>query len=692
MLKFIKTLKTAAIVFCLAVIFAITLVGCGSSSSKGTGGNNAPGDTSNPCNHSWILTGSDESCEYACEHYHCTECQEDKTEILTPKGHDWELTYSFDGNCETESSKEYECLTCGEADVVYGDIGDHSWYESENSFLCGTEGFYERICDVCGKNDNGITLGLSHDLKSHDGVAPTCTTAGYKAYEECTRCTYTTYEDLPATNHGDTKWVTVITPTETTKGVREYVCADCDYFERVSVPESIYTDGLIYVLSDNSYYVTGIDRTINPTATVISVPKTYNGKSVTTISYNAFKDDTSITGLDLTHSAITTIKQNAFQGCTSLTSVKLGAEIRVVESCAFDGSTNLTTVDFGAVSEILTYAFRNCKIESVTLPETLTLLDRYAFVNCTALTTITILAQAPKINDGVFAVCPSVESLTVPFIGQTVDSTKDFGLAYLFIGDLSEYAEGANQIYVPKTLKFVCLTNEKIMKPKTFAGCESIETIILSDNLEITPTDKCYDLSGCTSLRFNSYKNGLYIGTGKNDYYMLAGYDSADITSLDINPNTHIIAPSAFKDHPSLTEITIASSVEIIGNAAFLGCTALTTVTIDGNVQTIGANAFNGCTSLKNLTISSGVERIDNFAFKDCTKLTTVTLPTTINFIGYGAFYNSGLTKAYLLNTSGWYISGTGYITLPQEIAKIADPELLATRLTRNSGEYWKKG
>ena len=42
---------------------------------------------------------------------------------------------------------------------------------------------------------------LGHDLVSHEGVAPTCTTAGWADYSTCTRCDYTTRVDIPALGH-----------------------------------------------------------------------------------------------------------------------------------------------------------------------------------------------------------------------------------------------------------------------------------------------------------------------------------------------------------------------------------------------------------------------------------------------------------------------------------------------------------
>lgn len=48
---------------------------------------------------------------------------------------------------------------------------------------------------------------------------------GWNEYVTCSRCEYTTYEELPPAGHGYSK--TVFDPTCTAEGYTEYVCAVC---------------------------------------------------------------------------------------------------------------------------------------------------------------------------------------------------------------------------------------------------------------------------------------------------------------------------------------------------------------------------------------------------------------------------------------------------------------------------------
>ncbi|MBR5826256.1 MAG: hypothetical protein IKY78_04125, partial [Clostridia bacterium] len=96
---------------------------------------------------------------------------------------------------------------------------------------------------------------VGHSLVSVDAQAPTCTEIGWEAYEYCTACDYTTYEEIPAIGHvfstsgicdvcGEVcahEWGEgVLTrPTRTEEGCYTYTCSICkdtkiELVERVS--------------------------------------------------------------------------------------------------------------------------------------------------------------------------------------------------------------------------------------------------------------------------------------------------------------------------------------------------------------------------------------------------------------------------------------------------------------------------
>ena len=78
--------------------------------------------------------------------------------------------------------------------------------EREIPATCTEGGEYDdvRYCEACNKEisrERKTGPPLGHDEIPHTGKAPGCEEAGYDDYVSCSRCSYTTYEAIPATNH-----------------------------------------------------------------------------------------------------------------------------------------------------------------------------------------------------------------------------------------------------------------------------------------------------------------------------------------------------------------------------------------------------------------------------------------------------------------------------------------------------------
>ena len=84
---------------------------------------------------------------------------------------------------------------------------EHVFKEVENvEATCTENGYVKLVCD-CGEEKIEETLALGHDIIEYPEKASTCIEQGYDAYEECSRCDYTTKKPLkPLTTH---KWTSV---------------------------------------------------------------------------------------------------------------------------------------------------------------------------------------------------------------------------------------------------------------------------------------------------------------------------------------------------------------------------------------------------------------------------------------------------------------------------------------------------
>ncbi|MBQ9117317.1 MAG: DUF4886 domain-containing protein [Clostridia bacterium] len=135
------------------------------------------------------------------------------------------------GECEHQWS-DATCAapkTCALCGVTEGAASGHSFGEWSvtKEPTCAEDGSKSRAC-ICGETETE-KIAASHDLTSHEEKPATCSAAGYKAYESCSRCDYTTFEEIPALPHDTVEHLGKFS-TCTEVGHDPYVtCKNCSY-------------------------------------------------------------------------------------------------------------------------------------------------------------------------------------------------------------------------------------------------------------------------------------------------------------------------------------------------------------------------------------------------------------------------------------------------------------------------------
>ncbi len=87
----------------------------------------------------------------------------------------------------------------------------------------------------------------------------------------------------------------------------------------------------------------------------------------------------------------TYIGQAAFKDCTRLSAVTLSKNTVIIRNIAFDGCTALKNIEFpDKLEEIGFKAFSNCGLQSIVVPEGITVIDEGAFMDCTNLKEVTL--------------------------------------------------------------------------------------------------------------------------------------------------------------------------------------------------------------------------------------------------------------------------------------------------------------
>jgi len=314
-----------------------------------------------------------------------------------------------------------------------------------------------------------------------------------------------------------------------------------------------------------------------------------------------------------------------------------------------------TSPDGDSVTEIGDNAFACEELVSVTIPNSVTSIDDWAFAACNSLSNVIIPNSVTSIGGNAFVLCASLTSIVIP------DSVTEIGeAAFAECLNLESVIIGNNVTSIAGYAFQNCTSLTNVTIPDSvefigrwaFWGCTSLTSISISDNVVNIGSEVFY---GCTSLKtinvdaentnYQSIDGNLYTKDGKTLIQYAIGKKDTEF----IIPNSVTsISYGAFYYCTNLTRITIPDSVITIGSDVFSECTSLESVTIPDNVTEIGEYAFFNCQSLTSVTIGDSVTTIGDRAFYGCISLESITIPDGVTKIGGVAFYGcDSLRRVY---------------------------------------------
>ena len=424
-----------------------------------------------------------------------------------------------------------------------------------------------------------------------------------------------------------------------------------------------YGDFNYSVLDDGTVTITRYSGS----AKKVDIPKTIDGKSVTSIGDCAFSNCTSLTSITIPNS-VTGIGANAFEYCSNITSLTIPDSVTSIGYGAFNGCTSLTSITIpNGVTSIGGSAFEgtalldkqttpvkyadswvvNCDsdVENVIIKSGTKGIANSAFSWCSSLKSITIPDSVTSIGYNAFFNCTSLKSITIPdsvtSIGESAfDSCSNLTAIDVEVGN-NNYTSVNGVLFNKGKTELICYPAGKTDKSynipnsvtsidyQAFTYCTSLKSITIPDS--VTSIGE-FAFENCKSLTSITIPNSATeIGFG-------AFSGCASLISITIPNSVTSIGNVAFSDCTSLTSITIPNSVTEIGSSAFSRCTSLTSITIPDSVTSIGDWAFSGCTSLTSITIPDSVTWIGDWAFSGCTNLKSITIPNSVTSIGYLAF------------------------------------------------------
>jgi len=298
-------------------------------------------------------------------------------------------------------------------------------------------------------------------------------------------------------------------------------------------------DGITYCISPAGngkweYYVKEIDT--SKTSPNIKIADKINSLPVTNIGTAVFQKDGAFhSGPRETNTVVESIYipksiksiDDNFRDCINLVSIE------VEEGNPVFHSVNNCIIETESKTLIT-----SCKTSVIPSDGSVTNIYRYAFQGCSNIT-----------------------SLSIPFVGATMNGTTNSYFGYIFGADQSD-----SYHLIPNNLKEVIITGGTSISDSAFNGCSGLTSITIPDSVTSIGQQAFYNCSGLTSVT---------IGNG--------------VTS---------IGSEAFYNCRGLTSITIPDSVTRIGQQAFYNCSGLTSITIPDSVTSIGYGAFYNCSGL----------------------------------------------------------------------------------------------
>ena len=322
----------------------------------------------------------------------------------------------------------------------------------------------------------------------------------------------------------------------------------------------------------------------------------------------------------------------------------------------------IKSIEFGSkVTKIGKYAFRDCtSLTSVIIPKGVTSIGQYAFEGCSALEDVTIPQSVTSIGKGAIRLCPSLTSIIIPNSVTNIDEFTFYGCSSLMsvtipenVTSIGKYAfydcTGLTSINIPESVTSI--------GSSAFSGCNNLKTVYNLSSLDIVKGSDThgyvayYAETVCEAFFFNQ-TNGKLIVTGNFNFDEENEYPWHSFRS-------------------SIKTVEFGPNVSIIGEFALALCSSLTSVTISKSVKSIRDYAFYGCSGLTNIIIGNGVKSIGQYAFYDCVNLKTVYNLSSLDIVkgsdthGYVAYYAyKVLEKVVDLDYSSKYLVKSESFTL----------------------------
>ena len=217
--------------------------------------------------------------------------------------------------------------------------------------------------------------------------------------------------------------LTSVTIPNSVTSIGEHAFGYCSNMTSMTIPKSVRSIG-----KGAFEFCSGL--------TSVSVPD-----GITSIEEATFRHCSGLTSATIPNS-VTNIGAAAFRECTNLKSITIPGSVTNFGEEAFSSCNGLTKAEFASIESLCTIEFANNtanplynakhlyidgqEVTDLVIPNSVTSIGEYAFLNCTSLTSVTIPNSVTSIGKYAFCDCEGVVSFT---IGSNVTSIGTYAFS-----------------------------------------------------------------------------------------------------------------------------------------------------------------------------------------------------------------------------------------------------------------------
>jgi len=311
---------------------------------------------------------------------------------------------------------------------------------------------------------------------------------------------------------------------------------------------------------------------------------------------------------------------------SKITSITIPNSVTTIGKYAFEQCTSLTNIDIpNSVTTIGADAFFYCSglTGSLTIPNSVTTIGSDAFSNCKKIVSVNIGNSVSNIGSGAFNYCSNLTRVNITDLEAWCNIS--------FSGSGSNPCSYAHHLYLnDEEIKDLVIPNSiTSIGNYAFDGCSQFTNVSIPNSV-ISIGDYAFDwCNGLTSITIPSSVTTI----GKGAFSSCSGLNKVNINDLeawcrisfsDNYSNPCIYAHHLYLNGEEIEDLITHNYITSIYDYAFYCCEGLVNVTIPNSVTEIRSNAFGGCINLNSVTIPSSITTIGGMVFDYCTALRDV--------------------------------------------------------------------